>query len=150
MACNENQTRILVSGVISITGGHFECPLEFCCARFVKVANAWFENYRPRQAFWLCCTRNGPLTPFSRPLMESDLLHYWISVPKDSRKRYNAGPSPPHLQLAIRQRVTGLDNFNWAASWQNQQMSCAHSEDSDQPGYPSSLIRVFAVRSVGS
>ena len=27
---------------------------------------------------------------------------------------------------------------------------CAPSEDSDQPGHPSSLIRVFAVRSVGS
>ena len=27
---------------------------------------------------------------------------------------------------------------------------CAPSEDSDQPGHPPSLIRVFAVRSVGS
>ena len=26
-------------------------------------------------------------------------------------------------------------------------MACAHSEDSDQPGHPPSLIRVFAVRS---
>ena len=25
-------------------------------------------------------------------------------------------------------------------------MACAHSEDSDQPGHPPSLIRVFAVR----
>ena len=29
-------------------------------------------------------------------------------------------------------------------------MACAPSEDSDQPGHPHSLIRVFAVRSVGS
>ena len=29
-------------------------------------------------------------------------------------------------------------------------MACVPSEDSDQPGHPSSLIRVFAVRSVGS
>ena len=29
-------------------------------------------------------------------------------------------------------------------------MACAPSEDSDQPGHPPSLIRVFAVRSVGS
>ena len=29
---------------------------------------------------------------------------------------------------------------------QNQQNDCAPSEDSDQPGHPSSLIRVFAVR----
>ena len=38
-------------------------------------------------------------------------------------------------------------NFHiWAASWQNQQSECAPSEDSDQPGHPLSLIRVFAVR----
>ena len=32
----------------------------------------------------------------------------------------------------------------------NQQSDCVPSEDSDQPGHPPSLIRVFAVRSVGS
>ena len=34
----------------------------------------------------------------------------------------------------------------WAATWQNQENECAPSEDSDQPGHPPSLIRVFAVR----
>ena len=34
----------------------------------------------------------------------------------------------------------------WAATWQNQQSECASSEDSDQPGHPPSLIRVFALR----
>ena len=34
----------------------------------------------------------------------------------------------------------------WATRWQNQQSECAPSEDSDQPGHPPSLIRVFAVR----
>ena len=34
----------------------------------------------------------------------------------------------------------------WATTWQNQQNECAPSEDSDQPGHPPSLIRVFAVR----
>ena len=38
----------------------------------------------------------------------------------------------------------------WATTWQNQQNDCALSEDSDQPGHPPSLIRVFAVRSIGS
>ena len=33
----------------------------------------------------------------------------------------------------------------WAATWPNQQIDCAPSEDSDQPGHPPSLIRVFAV-----
>ena len=36
--------------------------------------------------------------------------------------------------------------LRWAASWQNQHCGCAPSEDSDQPGHPPSLIRVFAVR----
>ena len=31
----------------------------------------------------------------------------------------------------------------------NQQNECAFSEDSDQPGHPPSLIRVFAVHSFG-
>ena len=34
----------------------------------------------------------------------------------------------------------------WATTWQNQQYECAPSKDSDQPGHPPSLIRVFAVR----
>ena len=34
----------------------------------------------------------------------------------------------------------------WATTWQNKQNECAPSEDSDQPGHPHSLIRVFAVR----
>ena len=36
-------------------------------------------------------------------------------------------------------------NHKWVASWQNQQNDCASIEDSDQPGHPPSLIRVFAV-----
>ena len=38
------------------------------------------------------------------------------------------------------------EKSTWAATWQNQQNECAPSEDSDQPGHPPSLIRVFAVR----
>ena len=44
-------------------------------------------------------------------------------------------------------KITGN---NWAATWQNQQSDCAPSEDSDQPGHPPSLIRVFPVRLMGS
>ena len=32
----------------------------------------------------------------------------------------------------------------WAATWQTQENGCAPSEDSNQPGHPPSLIRVFA------
>ena len=39
---------------------------------------------------------------------------------------------------------------NWAATWQNQQNECEPCEDSDQPGHPPSLIRVFAVSSMSS
>ena len=35
--------------------------------------------------------------------------------------------------------------FLWAAAWQNQQNDSEPSEDSDQPGHPPSLIRVFPV-----
>ena len=38
----------------------------------------------------------------------------------------------------------------WAASCQNKQSDRAPSKDSDQPGHPPSLFRVFAVRSMGS
>ena len=34
----------------------------------------------------------------------------------------------------------------WALAWQNQHNEWAPSENSDQPGHPLSLIRVFAVR----
>ena len=36
-------------------------------------------------------------------------------------------------------------SYTWAVTWQNQQSDCAPSEESDQPGHPPSLIRVFAV-----
>ena len=38
----------------------------------------------------------------------------------------------------------------WATTWQNQQNECAPSKDSDRPGHPPSLIRVFTVYSMGS
>ena len=38
----------------------------------------------------------------------------------------------------------------WALTWQNQQNHWVPSEDSDQPGYPRSLIRVFAGSKPGS
>ena len=35
--------------------------------------------------------------------------------------------------------------YIWAMPWQNQENECMPSKDSDQPGHPPSLIRVFAV-----
>ena len=47
-------------------------------------------------------------------------------------------------------KITTNTDTKWAASWQNQQNDCAPIKDSVQPWYPPSLIRVFAVRSMGS
>ena len=53
-------------------------------------------------------------------------------------------PSP---SMSVIYNYTMQNKFSkWAASWQNQQNDCAPSEDSDQPGHPPNLIRVFAVR----
>ena len=43
--------------------------------------------------------------------------------------------APAHLSFLL-----------WTTTWQNQQSDCVPSVDSDQPGHPPSLIRVFAVR----
>ena len=55
-----------------------------------------------------------------------------------------------HGQCKLCRILGGSRNFCpeeiWTASWQNQQNACAPSEDSDQPGHPPSLIRVFALR----
>ena len=49
-------------------------------------------------------------------------------------------------QLTLRKLSTIIS----ATPWQNQQNDFAPSVDSDQPGHPLSLIRVFAVCSMGS
>ena len=48
------------------------------------------------------------------------------------------------MQDGKKKKLGALKNI-WATT-QNQQNGCAPSEDSDQPGYPPSLISVFAVR----
>ena len=49
------------------------------------------------------------------------------------------------------QRITSKKILvSWATARQNQQNDCAPSEDSDQPGYPPSLIRVFVLRPMDS
>ena len=56
------------------------------------------------------------------------------------------------LQISKEKRViflklsTGCSAEFETKPWQNQQNDCVPSKDSDQPGHPPSLIRVFAVR----
>ena len=57
-----------------------------------------------------------------------------------------SNPSWQTLNTYTSQQQRGFSGCNWAATWQNQQGERAPSEDSDQPGHPPSLIRVFAVR----
>ena len=63
--------------------------------------------------------------------------------------------NPATGEVSLSQPLFAVDSFSsvtvsmksrWATTWQNQQNECAPSEDSDQPGHPLSLIRVFAVR----
>ena len=66
---------------------------------------------------------------------------------KDGHNRYNdysSTATASYHPTAVPSKYEGWSK--WAASWQNQQNDCAPSEDSDQPGHPPSLIRVFAVR----
>ena len=64
-----------------------------------------------------------------------------------------------HMEVSVNNRWH--QNVGWSADWfmfygiatvfepphdKTTRMACAPSEDSDQPGHPSSLIRVFAVR----
>ena len=55
-----------------------------------------------------------------------------------------------NLQLNVLYSYSWDTVVKWATSWQNQQNDCALSKDSDQPWHPPSLIRVFAVRLMGS
>ena len=58
----------------------------------------------------------------------------------------SGGGSYVNVNLMADRGVIFINDNIWAATWQNQQIGCAPSEDSDQPGHPPSLIRVFAVR----
>ena len=70
-----------------------------------------------------------------RRLAERDLLIGWYRL-----------ISQRHVfQTEMESNRVSCNLANWAAIWQNQQNDCAPSEDSDQPGHPPSLIRVFAV-----
>ena len=48
------------------------------------------------------------------------------------------------------QLVVKTESWHDAHEDKTKKMTCAPSEDSDQPGHPPRLIRVFAVNSVGS
>ena len=58
-----------------------------------------------------------------------------------------------YLKMYIKKSVTILGEAEtgyMSRLMKNQQNDCAPSEDSDQPGHQPSLIRVFAMHSMGS
>ena len=65
---------------------------------------------------------------------------------EEKTKRRNGTNQPPYVVV----HTDKNPKVNMSRSWQNQQNDCAPSEDSDQPWNPPSLIRVFAVCSMGS
>ena len=74
----------------------------------------------------------------------TNIIHFWndrIKFCKQCNKMINS-----ETYLLNRNLFVNVLCIKWAASWQNQQSDYAPSEDSDQPGHPPSLIRVFAVR----
>ena len=84
-----------------------------------------------------------PVASWSSPSWPCALSASSPSFPISSANSGGRGSSP---------RSGGLDlspynlRKTWAATWQNQQNGRVPSEDSDQPGHPPSLFRVFAVR----
>ena len=86
---------------------------------------------------------------------QASLSLTWSETPEDTFSHDEAHIVLPlvywqivHLMPSVLPlTTTSLETQNiWAAIWQNQPSDCAPSEDSDQPGHPPSLIRVFAVR----
>ena len=55
----------------------------------------------------------------------------------------------PRVTIIIN-TVYVCDEFYWPQRDKTNKMTCAPNEDSDQPGHPPSMTRVFAVHSVGS
>ena len=94
----------------------------WCCPIFV-----WFYDDRP-QSFFLVFY--GFVSSFV-------LVLFCLALGRGERACLYAGCLlvSPNFWVRI-----------WAATWQNQQSKCAPSENSDKPGNPPSLIRIFAVR----
>ena len=80
MQTHEKYDAFLESGLVLGNGSHLGRHLEYWSyARFAKVANAGFQNYRARRTFWYIETNvvlRRPPTPISKLLFEPYLLHY--------------------------------------------------------------------------
>ena len=82
------------------------------------------EKYDTRNLYFLLCITMSDVT------LCQDTLSTLHVVQLEHRRKISLKFEPPHNKTNL--------------------MTCAPNEDSNQPGHPPSLIRVFAVRSVGS
>ena len=110
-----------------------DVSIMFIIYHFLNWFSSWFcrtrgSNPRCLNSSWTCV----------RPSYPARLSDIWLFLLKKDVKE-----KTPALWEGF--QMLGVSN-TWAATWQNQQNECASSEDSDQPGHPPSLIRVFAVR----
>ena len=69
--------------------------------------------------------------------------NYIILMKRKKEKKYTASKKEPALLL--HDLMICVYTFHQRKK-QTNNMACAHREDSDHPGHPPSLIRVFAVR----
>ena len=72
-------------------------------------------------------------------------MNFWTWTFCNNKRARQPALLAPHKVITMKKLTHRHENKIWAASWQNQQNDCAPSKDSDQPGHPPSLIRVFAV-----
>ena len=139
------------------------CPLGYLLNFRPALKNCWFAVYRATHHFAL-----NSIIFFLPFLRKKFFLLLFITVlPRNSvffldrkqKKMFSYLPTQPEHSRWVNSKPTifkvGLTYSYcdwktgihiWAALWQNQQTDCVHSEDSDQPGHPPSLIRVLAVR----
>ena len=78
----------------------------------------------------------------SRRLCLSELIFAFAHHHHEVNQRYNTGKETYFDNMTQKRNEPPHDKTN--------EMACAPSEDSDQPGHPPSQIIVIAVRSVGS
>ena len=99
--------------------------------------------------FWngIGCTWNktkNPLVDLFLQIVSIRSVMRWVFNVKFIRQWRN--PDFILRKARIKCDYSVTEQMIWAATCQNQQSECAPSEESDQPGHPPSLIRVFTVR----
>ena len=119
-----------------------------------RIVYLWWNHYISVKNLWIKCV-------FCVIQMINKILHSWIywncwgELTKCSAKPHILSFFPTRLMNSVPEHSCKIfykpKNFKnnqdrWAATWQNLQSDCVPSKDSDQPGHPPSLIRVFAVR----